>query len=57
MDLVGKAEQEASMMGTGVGIEESGDIQNSLASSQFFRMLGVDAQDLGECTPSPRQHP
>lgn len=37
-------------MGTVAGTEESGEIQNSLASSQFFRMLGVDAQDLGEST-------
>lgn len=50
MDLIGKAEEEASLIVAGAGTEEAGDIQNSLASSQFFRMLGVDAQDLGKGT-------
>jgi hypothetical protein len=26
---------------------ETGAIRNTLASSQFFRMLGVDSEDLG----------
>ena len=28
---------------------ETGAIRNTLASSQFFRMLGVDSEDLGMC--------
>ena len=29
-------------------VSETGVIRNTLASSQFFRMLGVDSEDLGK---------
>ena len=50
LDLLekGTIDEKPLLIGT-EEVSETGAIRNTLASSQFFRMLGVDSEDLGTC--------